>query len=439
MKVIEKSFLERLASLPKENREELLASLSEDEIEVLLTAYKYKARPKQQFPIGDWATWLILSGRGFGKSFVGANWVIHKAQSQKYPIALIGQSAADVRDYMVEVGESSILKQSPDWFKPVYMPSKRRLVFPNGVTCITYSADNPDQLRGFNGNCAWIDELAKFRYSQETWDNLQFALRIGASPQVLITTTPRPIKLLKDLVADNKVIKTWGSTLENKTNLSPSFIRSIYEKYNGTRLGRQELFGEILEDTPGALWNYYMLDNNRCRITFEEMESIVIAIDPATTTTENSNETGIIVVGKQGDKGYILEDLSDKYSPGEWAKRVIDAFEKYKANMIIAETNNGGDLVESNLQLVAKLEKRTSLPFKKVHATRGKFLRAEPIVTLYEKGQISHVGSFPELEEQMVTWTPGNKSPDRLDALVWGLTYLFINQPETNVSESHFW
>lgn len=227
------SRLERLALLSKADRQDYLSNFTDDEIERLLGSYSFIARPKQYFPTGDWRTWLINSGRGFGKTFIGANWVINEAQTQKYPIALIGANAADVRDYMIEVGESSIVKQSPKWFTPEYQPSKRRLIFPNGVIAIAYSADNPDQLRGFNGARAWIDELAKFQYPTEVWDNLNFALRLGDSPKIVITTTPRPIKLIRQLYADKDVIKTFGSTNENRSNLATSFVDFIY-----TQIGR---------------------------------------------------------------------------------------------------------------------------------------------------------------------------------------------------------
>ena len=436
----ELSSLEKLSLLSKEARLDYLSHFTSDQLERLLASYAFIARPKQKFPSGNWRTWLIGSGRGFGKTFIGANWVLHQAQTQKYPIALVGANAADVRDYMIEVGESSIIKQSPKWFTPQYQPSKRRLIFPNGVIAIAYSADNPDQLRGFNGNSAWIDELAKFQYPVEVWDNLNFALRLGDNPKTVITTTPRPIKLIRQLYADKDVIKTFGSTNENRSNLASSFVDFIYKKYDGTRLGRQELSGELLTDVPGALFNYDNLD--RCRVTkAPELKQIIISVDPAVTAEEGSNETGIVVCGiDEQDHGYLLEDKSGIYHPLEWGKIAVDLYTKYKADYIVAEVNQGGDLVANNINQVGKSLGFRHIPVKSVHATRGKALRAEPIATLYEQEKIHHVGSYPDLEDQITTWVPGDKfSPDRLDAIVWAFTFLLIKQVEISTLGESLW
>lgn len=430
------SLKELLALASEDVQQAFLNQYSEEDLERILESYEFKARPKQQFPTIDWRSWLILSGRGFGKNFVGANWVLSQAQTQKYPIALIGSKAADVRDYMVESGESSIIKQAPKWFTPHYQPSKRRLVFPNGVIAITYTAEDPDQLRGFNGNSAWMDELAKYQYPDETYDNLNFALRLGDQPRVVITTTPRPIKLVKQLWKDSSVVKTVGSTLENRSNLASSFIDFIYKKYAGTRLGRQELEGEILMDVPGALWSYTNLDQYRVS-KHPELKQIVVAIDPAVTAEENSNETGIIVAGiDEHEHGYTLEDCSGIYHPNEWATKAIHLYEKYQANYIIAEVNQGGDLVINNIRQVAKSLKKPYIPIKGVRATKGKFTRAEPIATLYEQGKIHHVGNFASLEDQLCTWIQGEDSPDRLDSLVWAYSHLMIKYQDSTESES---
>ena len=436
MQDLELSRLEKLALLPYQKRLDYLNQFSEDELQRLLESYDFKARPKQQFPKIDYRIWLILSGRGFGKSFIGSNWVINQAQVQRYPSALIGSNAADVRDYMVEQGESSIIKQSPKWFTPQYQSSKRRLVFPNGVIAVLYSAEDPDQLRGFNGNSAWCDELAKWQYPNETWDNLQFALRLGQHPKIVVTTTPRPIKLIRELWKDPTVIKTVGSTNENRANLAASFVDYVYNKYSGTRLGRQELEGEILMDTPGALWNYTNLDTNRVS-KHPDLKQIVVAIDPAVTADENSNETGIIVCGVDDkDHGYTLEDCSSIYHPNDWALKAIHLYEKYNASYIVAETNQGGDLVLNNIRQAAKALKKPYIPIKGVRATKGKYTRAEPIATLYEQNKIHHVGNFPTLEDQLCTWLPGDDSPDRLDALVWAYTHLMIKQQESTESDT---
>lgn len=437
---MELSRLERLALLSPKEQYDYLSQFSEEEVARLLESYEFKARPKQLFPEVVYRIWLILSGRGFGKSFIGSNWVINEAQKQKYPIALIGSNAADVRDYMVEQGESSIIKQAPKWFTPVYQPSKRRLVFPNGVIAITYTAEDPDQLRGFNGSRAWMDELAKYQYPKETWNNLQFALRLGEQPKICITTTPRPLQLIKDLWKDPTVIKTIGSTKENRANLADSFIHYVYEKYSGTRLGRQELEGEILFDVPGALFNYSNLDQYRVTKA-PELKSIIVSIDPAVTAEEGSNETGIVIAGiDENNHGYLLEDKSGLYSPQEWGEIAVKAYEKYKADYIVAEVNNGGDLVANNINQVGKALGYKHIPVKSVHATKGKWIRAEPVSTLYEQGKIHHVGSFPTLEDQITTWMPGDKiSPDRLDSMVWAFTYLLVKQTEVFTSSESLW
>ena len=434
------SRLEKLSLLSESERNDYLSQFSEYELERLLNSYEFKARTKQKFPTGNWDTWLIRSGRGFGKSFIGSNWVINQAQTQKYPIALIGSNAADVRDYMVETGESSIIKQSPKWFTPQYQPSKRRLVFPNGVIAITYTAEDPDQLRGFNGNSAWCDELAKYQYPEEVWDNLNFSLRLGENPKKVVTTTPRPIKLIKELIKDPKVIVTTGSTYENRSNLANQFITSIYEKYGGTRLGRQELEGEVLLDNPGALFNYTNLDQYRVKQA-PDLKQIVVAIDPAITAEEDSNETGLIVAGiDEQNHGYTLEDASNIYHPQEWALKAISLYDKHKANYIVAEVNQGGLMVVNTINQAAKSIGHSPIQVKTVHATKGKFLRAEPVSVLYEQGKIHHLGTFATLEDQMTSFLPGDDhSPDRLDALVWAYQFLIVKQIETFVGEEGVW
>lgn len=434
---MELSRLERLALLSPKEQYDYLSQFSEEEVARLLESYEFKARPKQLFPEVVYRIWLILSGRGFGKSFIGSNWVINEAQKQKYPIALIGSNAADVRDYMVEQGESSIIKQAPKWFTPTYQASKRRLIFPNGVIAILYTAEDPDQLRGFNGSRAWMDELAKYQYPKETWDNLQFALRLGEQPKICITTTPRPLQLIKDLWKDPTVIKTVGSTKENRANLADSFIHYVYDKYSGTRLGRQELEGEILFDTPGALFSYSNLDQYRVSKA-PELKQVVVAIDPAVTANEDSNETGIITFGIDGnDRGYVLEDSSSIYHPHEWSTKAIQLYEKWNASYIVAEVNMGGDLVTNTIKQAAKALGKPHIPIKAVRATKGKYTRGEPVGALYEQGRVSHVGTFPTLEDQMCTYLPGDDiSPDRLDALVWAAYFLLIKQVETQEHES---
>ncbi|MCZ2077889.1 MAG: terminase family protein [Bryobacterales bacterium] len=390
-------------------------------------AWRSEARAKQLPPAGDWFCWMILSGRGFGKTWTGANYVIERAYTEPgCVIALIGQTKADVRDTMVELGDSCILKQSPDWFMPNYEPSKRRLVWPNGSVAIIYSSDEPGQLRGPQHHYAWVDELAKFRYPDETWDMMEFGLRLGEHPRVLVTTTPRPIPLIKKLLGDSKTVPVTGSTFENEANLAPHFLDRLRVKYEGTRIGRQELYGAILDDMPGALWNRAMLETNRVT-KHPDLRRIVVAVDPAVTDNEDSNETGIVVAGIDATgHGYMLDDKTLHGSPREWASQAVAQYHARKADRIVAETNNGGDMIEHTIRTVDK-----TVAFKQVHASRGKHTRAEPVAALYEQGKIHHVGMFGELEDQLCSWTPGMDSPDRLDALVWAFTELMLGKDST--------
>lgn len=390
-------------------------------------------------PEGDWSTWLILAGRGFGKTRTGAetirNWVCGDtplAPGRYKQIALVGETTGDVRNVMVE-GESGLLAVHPKDFCPEYFPSNRKLVWPNGAIAYTYNATEPDQLRGPQHDAAWCDELAKWKYMDATWDQLQFGLRLGKDPRTIVTTTPQPKPLIRKLVADtDTVFTTRGSTWDNADNMAASFIREIEDKYGGTRLGRQELEGEILDDIPGALWKREDIDETR--ISSEELpdlEKIYVSVDPATSTEDRSDETGIIVVGFARDKdgyarGYVLEDGTLKGSPEEWARKAVSLYRKWEADKIIAEKNQGGQMVESVLRTADR-----SIPIELVHASRGKYVRAEPISALYEQGRIHHVGRFDLLEDQMCLFSvdnvrdSNNGSPDRVDALVWGLTKIF--------------
>jgi phage terminase large subunit-like protein len=345
-------------------------------------------------------------------------------------VALVGRTAADVRDTMVE-GESGLIAKSSPRCRPRWFPSKRRLVWPNGAIATSYSSDVPDQLRGPQHHIAWCDEIASYVYPAETWSNLLFGLRLGDRPRVVVTTTPRPIRIVRELLAERTTATTRGRTYDNAANLAHVFIDAVIRKYEGTRLGRQELEGLVLDDVPGALWTRAMLDGPGFLVReAPELRRVVVAIDPAVSSGEGSDETGIVVVGvgrgeKGRERGYVLADLSGRYSPSEWARKAIDAFERFKADRIVAEVNNGGDLVEANLRAA---EGGKSVPYTAVHASRGKTIRAEPVSALYEQGRIHHVGAFPALEDQLCSWdsTGDEKSPDRLDALVWGLTHLML-------------
>jgi predicted phage terminase large subunit-like protein len=327
---------------------------------------------------------------------------------------------------MVE-GVSGILSVYPEGERPLYEPSKRRLTWPNGAVATTFNATEPDQLRGPQFDLAWCDELAKWRYARETWDQLSFGLRLGDHPRVLVTTTPRPVELVKAIVAgsEGKVTITRGTTMDNRSNLAAKFLEKIQLRYEGTRLGRQELRGEILGDIPNALWTYGQIEAARVR-THDPLNRIVVSVDPAISNTEDSDEHGIIVAGvnHKSQEAYVIEDASMSGSPLEWARRAVNLYDTHQADAIVIEVNQGGDMVAQTLRSV-----RNNVRIKEVRATRGKHVRAEPIASMYEQGRVHHVGSFPALETQMTQMTTfgyeGAGSPDRVDALVWAMTDLF--------------
>jgi phage terminase large subunit-like protein len=372
----------------------------------------------------------VLAGRGFGKTRCGVEWVREEAETGKSKyVSLIGATADDVRDILVE-GESGILATAPKWFRPVYQSSKRRLVWPNGVESRLFTADEPDRLRGKQHHKLLADEVAAWRYP-EAWDQAMMGLRLGDNPQAVVTTTPRNTPLIRELMTSPSTALTRGSTYENAGNLAQAFLTEILKKYEGSRLGRQELYAELLDDNPGALWKRAtMIDARRVhRKEIPSMRRIVVAIDPAVTVSEESAETGIVVMGLGDDfHAYLLEDLSGKYAPTDWARIAVGAYDRWEANAIVAEVNNGGDLVAANIQAY-----RANVPTEEVHAARGKATRAEPISTQAEQGRIHHVGTFSQLEDQLCTWEPGQKSPDRLDAYVWAATALLGDRMSGNL------
>lgn len=394
--------------------------------------YFKQARDKQTTPLGDWNVWLILAGRGFGKTWTGAYDIVNYAMQNPNTVsAVVAPTFGDIRRVCFE-GVSGVLKLIPeecfsDRNRVGYNRSTSEINLWNGSKIFGFAASEPDRLRGSQYHRAWCDELAAWRYP-EAYDQLMFGLRLGKKPQVIITTTPRPTRIIKELYArrNEDVYITQGSTYENVDNLAPSALQQFKVRYEGTRLGRQELYAEILEDIEGALWSHNLLDEQRVnKEELPQMTKIVVGIDPAVTANSNSDETGI-VVASLGENGYyyILEDKSGKYSPDNWGNIAVNLFYRYNANMIVAETNNGGDLVTRLLRSIDK-----NVPIKTVHATRGKVIRAEPISALYEQKKVFHCGSFTELEDQMCsfTGTVGGKSPDRLDALVWALTQLSVS------------
>jgi phage terminase large subunit-like protein len=335
-----------------------------------------KARPEQLPPPGDWHVWLYLAGRGAGKTRSGIEWI--RTLKETLPrIALVAPTAADCRDVLVE-GESGILATSPAWDRPLWEPSKRRVTWQNGAIATMFSSEEPDRLRGPQHGAALCDELAAWQHVQSTWDMLMFGLRVGKRPRAMVTTTPKPLKILKGLIAraGHDVALTRGRTSDNAANLAPSFLTSIVSRYEGTRLGRQELEAELLEDVEGALWTRDMIEVSRIpKGTEPEMRRVVIAVDPAVSVSETSDATGIIVAGLgYNGHGSVLEDLSGKYSPVEWGRRAIAAFHLHRADRIIYEKNQGGDLVAQTLKSID-----ANVPSRAVHASRGKIVRAEPI------------------------------------------------------------
>ena len=385
------------------------------------------SRANQRPPVNDeWDTWMLLAGRGYGKTRTGAEWSIEQARHLERG-ALIGPTAADTRDILVE-GESGILASAPATFRPDYQPSKRRLVYPNGAIQVCYSADEPDRLRGPQHHYGWFDELAAWRYLQYAWDMAQMGMRLGQHPRICITTTPRPLPLIKELLKDPRTAVVRGSTYENLDNLAETFRRAVIAKYEGTTLGRQELDAEVLEDLPGALVARHLID--AARITPEqlpELVSIVVGLDPAGTS--KGDETGLVVTGWGADRHhYVLADASRKRTPDETARAAYELREQHGAVKIIVEDNGPKDWLADVLQRVWRDlhgDHAGPPPFERVNASKGKKLRAQPVAMLYEQGRVHHVGSLPELEDQLTTWIPeeSTDSPDRIDALVHAATY----------------
>jgi len=341
-------------------------------------------------------------------------------------IAMVAKVPADARDYMVE-GPGGILKNAPPWERPVYEPSKRRLTWPNGSWATIYSDEEPEALRGFSGDTAWIDELAKFRNAKLSWDNLAFGMREASAdrPRKMITTTPKPLKIMKEIQSLKSTVTVIGSSYENRSNLDPEWFDETLSVYEGTRFGRQEIYADELEEADGALWTRDMTE--RCAVKeYPELVRIVVAIDPAATKTSTSDEVGLMVGGlDKNGVGYLLEDLSAKLSPGETSKVACDAYDLWEADRVVAEANNGGDWIELGLR-----QYKPGISYKKLHASRGKAARAEPIAALYEQNRIKHVGMFPLLEDELCSWEPnsGLPSPNRLDALVWLFYELMLSK-----------
>lgn len=409
------------------------------------------ARPNQLPPTGAWFIWCLLAGRGFGKTRSGAEWVHVRGMTgdERRWMALVGKEPGNVRDQMLE-GPGGLLTNTPPHERPKYEPSKRRLTWPTGAWATIYSGANPEALRGFSGDTAWVDELAAYKHPKTTWDNLMFGMREAklADPQVCVTTTPKPIQVVRDLVEqaeregdDGYVRITSGSSYDNRANLSKVYYDVVIAPYEGTRLGEQEIRGKLLAEVEGALWKSWQIDQLRIppdrlsEYLIGDFLEVAIGVDPAVTSRKSSNETGITVgatgrckckVDQGGGvevHGFALADLSGILTPRQWALRTRDAYQDFEADTIVGEVNNGGDLVKVNLDTVS-----TNLPFEDVYASRGKRTRAQPIGNLTEQGKIHHVGALPKLEDQLTTWDPHGDmdSPDRLDSYVWTFTRLMI-------------
>jgi phage terminase large subunit-like protein len=380
---------------------------------------------------GDWTIWLMLGGRGAGKTRAGAEWVRSIAEEPadtKPRIALVGETLDDARKVMVE-GVSGLLAVHPPEAQPDYEPSKRQVTWPSGAIAQLFSADDPESLRGPQFTHAWCDELGKWAKPDAAWAMLQFGLRLGAQPRQMVTTTPRPIPLLKALLADPLCAVTRVKTEANAANLAPNFIKAIVARYRGTRLGRQELDAELLEDRPDTLFPRALIE--ACRVgAVPELRRVVVAVDPPASSGRHADACGIIVASLGADgRGYVLADRTlERARPIDWARAVCRAFRHYEADRIVVETNQGGDLVEAVLRQVD-----ASVPVKNVRAMRGKWLRAEPVAALYEQGRVAHIGALPSLEDEMSDFGPdglsGGRSPDRVDALVWALTDLMLRAP----------
>ena len=408
----------------------MLLTLDDDALCELDVDWVFWGGEQQQSPNGDWRYWLILAGRGFGKTRAGAEWVRSQIEAGRRRVALVAPTMADARDVMVE-GDSGVISVCPDWDKPKFQPSRRRLVWRNGAKAFLYSAEEPERLRGPQHDAAWADELAAWTNPQATWDQLQFGLRIGPDPRAVVTTTPRPLPLLRALITDPDCAVSRGSTYDNI--LAPAAFREkIIRRYEGTRLGRQELHAEMLDDAPGALWPLETLLAARVAAA-PEMRRVVVAVDPSGSSgADEGDAQGIVVAGIGVDGlGYVLADRTCRLSPEGWGRRTIEAYDFHNADRIVAEKNYGGDMVRSVIQTARK-----TAPVTLVSATRGKTVRAEPVSALYEQGRIRHLipdlatNPLAALEDEMKRATSngylGEGSPNRMDALVWALTELFL-------------
>ena len=427
-----------IASAAADVQKRFLDELDEGELRALPFLFEFWAMEHQLPPEGDWKSWVILGGRGAGKSRAGSEWVRAQVEGagpltpgRCRRLALVGETFDQVRDVMI-FGESGIMACSPPDRRPEWQATRRRLVWPNGAEAQAFSASEPEALRGPQFDGAWLDELAKWKKAEATWDMLQFALRLGEDPRICVTTTPRNVGVLKRLLEAPSTVTTHAPTEANRANLADSFLEEVRARYAGTRLGRQELDGILMGETEGALWTSDMLHAAQVE-EIPELSRIVVAVDPPVTGHEGSDECGIVVAGvvatgePQHWRAYVLEDASVSAArPTQWAEAAVAAMERHGADRIVAAVNQGGDLVEAVLRQVDPM-----VPVKQVRASRGKAARAEPVAALYEQGRVRHVKGLGELEDQLAQMTQqgweGTGSPDRLDALVWALHDLMLS------------
>lgn len=424
--MVDASFAEELARLPEDKLARLLQGYSQADLEGLRQNWGFWSRAGQREPEGDWRVWLLMAGRGFGKTRAGAEWVRSIAEKDgEARIALVGATLHEARSVMVE-GPSGLLALAPETERPIYAPSLRRLVWRSGAQAMLYGAAEPESLRGPEHSHGWADEIAKWPGAIDAWDNLMMGMRLGGRPRIVATTTPRPVPLLRRLVREDDVAVTSGRTGENKSNLPGSFIAAMETGYKGTRLGRQELNGELIEEIEGVLWKRDLIE--RCRVrAAPAVRRMVVAVDPPASA--HGDACGIVAAALGEDnRAYVVADASVAgRSPEGWARAVAEAAALHGADRVIAEANNGGAMVESVLRAAD-----FRLPVRLVHASRGKAARAEPVAALYEAGRALHCGAFPELEDEMCGLMVGGgyegpgRSPDRADAMVWAMSELML-------------
>jgi phage terminase large subunit-like protein len=405
---------------------EEVAAKSDREVEQEFFNWEHWALDKQRPPEGDWTTWLLLGGRGSGKTRAGAEWVRSLAAQEIGPIALVGETMTEAISIMVR-GESGILSVQPDDERPLL--KGQRLIWPNGTEAMVMTASDPDRFRGPQFAAAWCDEVAKWPHGEDAWDMLQFGLRLGEQPRQLATTTPKPTRLIKRLLNDPHTVVTRMATMENKAQLAPQFLEAVVGRYRGTVLGRQELDGELIDDLPGALWQRAMFRH----FAGGDIGRIVVAVDPPVTGTAKSDACGIVVAGRVGEGVAVLEDCTLKQvRPLDWARRAVAAYRAHEADAIVAEVNQGGDMVPA---VIAQVD--PDVPVRMVRASRGKWSRAEPVAALYGRGLVRHAAGLTALEDEMCAFgmdgLSDGHSPDRVDALVWAVTELLLNEARPRV------